>query len=241
MTSQSTLTDPNKTVANYVTENPLTARIFHEKGIDFCCGGKVSLDSVCKEKNLNYEDILLELKEVKISSEEFVVTEDTTATEVVNYILKRYHDVLKQELPTLTFLMDKVSRVHGNAHPFLLTLRNSYMDLVSDLEMHMQKEEQMLFPLILSLDEAAKQGQKAPDSHCGSVNNPIQQMEYEHDTVGDILKKMRADANNYTLPENACNSFRGLFAGLEKMEQDLHLHIHTENNILHPMAQKLEG
>ncbi len=228
-------------VCDIVIKNPLTARVFHEKGIDFCCGGAIKLTDICEKENLNTDEVLAEIQKITTSSEEFSVTETTRATEIVDHILTRFHDTLKAEIPTLTFLMEKVARVHGGNHPELIQILTLFTKLIADLEPHMMKEEQVLFPIIKELDTHNLNKTTPAAFHCGSVNNPIQQMEHEHHAVGKMLSDIRELTNAYTLPEGACNSYRALYAGLEKLEYDLHLHIHMENNVLHPLAKQLEA
>jgi len=227
-------------VADFVIDNPLTARVFHQNGIDFCCGGQISIGEACLKKGLDTDNILSQIEAMERSLAEFKVLDSTRPTEVIDYILKRYHDVLKEEIPTLVFLMDKVSRVHCDQHPYLITLKELLMELISDLEPHMQKEEVILFPLIKYLDSSSKNNPLPGGTHCTAVQNPIHQMEVEHKEVGNLLKKIHSITDGYTLPDDACNSFRALYAALEKMETDLHLHIHLENNVLHPMALKCQ-
>jgi len=227
-------------VCDIVIQNPLTARVFHQRGIDFCCGGDVPLNSVCEKKHISVQEIISEIEKIELDPNEFTPTQDTSASEIIDYILKRFHDIHKSEIPTLTFLMKKVAAVHGNNHPELKDLQICYQELIADLEPHMLKEEQILFPLIKSLEQGSEFSMK-PSFHCGSVVGPITQMEREHDSVGTILSNMRNISNQYSLPDGACNSYRGLYAGLEKLEYDLHLHVHLENNVLHPRAKKLES
>lgn len=238
-TASPNYTSLNK-VADIAIDNPLTTRIFHSRGIDFCCGGQVSLQEACEKKGIAPDEILEEIASLEQGPVEFKVTEETRTTDVINYIMKRFHNTLKEEIPTLKFLANKVANVHGAHYPHLPELKIKVENLIADLEPHMQKEEMVLFPLIQNLEHCAQNSLAPQAAHCGSVKNPIGQMEYEHDDVGNILKDIRSLTSDFTLPEGACNSFRGLYAGLEKLEADLHLHIHSENNILHPMAVKLE-
>ena len=227
-------------IGSIVTQNPLTARVFHSKGLDFCCGGQISLGKACEKYELSVDSMIDELNKIENSDREFTVSDTTTAQEVINYILVRFHDTLREELPTLDYLMDKVANVHGERHPHLISLRRAYFALVEDLNPHMLKEEQILFPLIQRLEEHAEAGVPMEGFFCGSVCNPINQMEAEHNEVGNLISEIKLLTNEFIHPEDACNSYRSLYSGLEKLVNDLMLHVHMENNILHPMAKKLE-
>jgi regulator of cell morphogenesis and NO signaling len=148
---------------------------------------------------------------------------------------------MREQLPRLQDLLAKVLKAHGPKHGTMLNpLQGTYNSLRQEIEQHLMKEEQVLFPYIRQIDEAASRGKPAPEMHCGSVQNPIRQMEHEHDNAGNALSRMRQLTDNYTLPGDACNTFRALYDGLQALEDDLHQHIHLENNILFPKAIKLE-
>ena len=158
-------------------------------------------------------------------------------TELADDIEQTHHAYLRDELPRLRDLVKKVSAVHGQVHPWLTVLGSVYAELVAELDPHMLKEEQILFPMIRELDQATT----APSFHCGNVGNPIRMMEMEHRNAGDALDRMREMTNDYEIPEGACNSFRAMLTGLEHLEADLHLHIHKENEILFSKALEMEG
>ena len=231
----------NTSLGQIVTDNPLTAHLFHQLGMDFCCGGGISLEDACGKKKLNTRDILEKLEAFRTPGQELQVTSQTRAQEIIEYIINRFHEVHRSEFPALTYLADKVARVHGDAHPELHRIKALFDDLLDDVQPHMLKEEQVLFPFIRDLENSAGHEAHVPRFHCGSVNAPITQMEREHEAVGDILRAIREASHDFHLPAGACNSYRSLYAGLEKLEYDLHLHIHYENNILHPMALGLEN
>lgn len=227
-------------VGQIVSENPLAATLFKSKNIDFCCGGKASLDSECEKNSLNVEEILIELSKIGQPIDQISIGKDTSASQVIDYILDTFHDGLEQELIGLEQLMEKVTRVHGDTYDYFKKISVIFYEMKSELLAHMMKEEQILFPLIKHLENCLLKGEKPQESHCGTVLNPIRQMEFEHDNAGDSLKAMSKYTNDYEIPEGACHSFRGLFSGLKKLEMDLMMHIHTENNILHPMAAEIE-
>ena len=163
-------------------------------------------------------------------------------TELADHIEQTHHVFMKQQLPRLGTLLEKVLQVHGQRHGKMLEqLKRTFFSLKTDIELHLVKEEQILFPLIRQLD-AYQQGQgPVPEVHCGTVANPIGQMEFEHDQAGQFLAQIRTITSDFQLPEDACETFRALYDGLRDMEADLHEHIHLENNILFPEATEVEA
>ena len=233
----------NKTIRDIALEAPATTRVFEEFKIDYCCGGRRSIEDVCASSGIDPK-VLMERIETAIinstSQTDLAHPEDKTPGDLIGYILDKHHVFTAQELARLTPLMAKVAARHGELHPELMELRALFTDLANSLTPHMQKEEVILFPYILQLESAANAGLSAPPSHFGTVENLIRMMMSEHDTDGERLRKMRELTNDYTLPEGACPSYTALFAGLVDLERDLHRHIHLENNVLFPAAVKLE-
>ncbi len=228
------------TVGQMVVERPQRSRVFDRLHIDYCCGGKRTLEEACAKRGLDLKAVLAELEALDAEAEaqpDAVRPADLTMTELADDIERTHHAYLREELPRLGDLVKKVSAVHGQAHPWLTGLSSVYAELVAELGPHMLKEEQILFPMIRELDQAAT----APSFHCGSIGNPIRMMEMEHRNAGDALDRMRELTNDYEIPEGACNSFRAMLTGLEHLEADLHLHIHKENEILFTKASEMEA
>jgi regulator of cell morphogenesis and NO signaling len=155
---------------------------------------------------------------------------------LVDHIETTHHAYLHAEIPRLEALADKVAGVHASRHPELVELHQLCVALRQDLEPHMAKEEQMLFPMIRELSTATS----PPSFHCGSVANPISMMMREHEHTGSILGTMRHLTDGYRVPDDACASYRALYEGLAALEADTHLHIHKENNALFPAVIELE-
>lgn len=229
-----------KTVRDIALEAPATTRVFEEFKIDYCCGGRRSIEDAAASAGIDSAVLLDRINAIleKPASEAYPEAMEPTA--LIGYILDKHHVFTATELERLTPLMAKVVMRHGDTHPELSQLQEVFTSLNASLTPHMQKEENVLFPFILELDNAAKNDLPAPFPHFGTVKNPIRMMMMEHDTDGDRLRKMREITNDYTLPEGACPSYTALFAGLEDLERDLHRHIHLENNVLFPAAAKLE-
>jgi regulator of cell morphogenesis and NO signaling len=163
-----------------------------------------------------------------------------SATELITHILDTHHVFTKSEMDRLQPLVDKVLAAHGGNHPELVHVAELFTQLCADLKPHMFKEEQILFPYINAMADAADQKRAVPFAPFGTVNNPIRMMMREHDTAGQILREMRALTSDYTVPADVCLSYQTLYQALENFEKDLHQHIHLENNILFPKALKLE-
>jgi len=229
-----------KTVANHVTENIKTAHIFKKHGIDFCCGGAISVKEACVRNNVDLEIIEKELIEVDAVKD---VIEDYNKWELdflIIYIENVHHTYVKESCPLISEYANKVAKVHGSHYTEVIKINQLFHTVANELLSHMQKEEQVLFPYIKKLVDAKKTGVKYDTAPFGTVKNPIQMMEHEHENAGNIFKKIAEITNNYTPPKEACNTFKALYSKLNEFEKDLHQHIHLENNILHPKAIALE-
>ncbi len=233
-----TTIEPSKTVGQLVTERPSRARVFERFGIDYCCGGKTALGDACAERRLDTQEIVAALREADSKAAATDEPDWTRAalSELIAHILEKHHAYLRGELPRLAQMVAKVHDVHGARHPELAEVRQTYNDLHAELESHMMKEEQILFPLIKAMESS----QTLEAMHCGSVNNPIRMMEHEHDSAGAALAHLRALTGDFRPPQDACNTYHVLLDGLAELEADLHQHIHKENNILFPRASELE-
>lgn len=231
--------DSNSTVGDFVRENPDRARVFESLRIDYCCGGKVSLEQACKKQGLDSSKVLLQLEHCDQSGRTaaLVDADSMTLTELADHIEATHHAYLKEELPRLDFMTEKVARVHGEHEPRLAQTRQAFLALKAELEPHMMKEERILFPIIRQLEQATGPLQ----FHCGSVANPIRQMEHEHDQAGSALEILSESTDRYTPPEWACNTYRAMLDSLARLEADMHQHVHKENNVLFPKAIQLEA
>ncbi len=231
-----TVLDIHAQVGQVVAERPARSRVFERHGIDYCCGGKVTLEKVCRNKGIDPAILIAELESVDANSTDGVDPSDMTMTELAEHIVLTHHAYLLEELPRLSALIDKVASVHGAKYAWLENVRATFADLVAELMPHMMKEEQILFPMIRELDHAVA----APSLHCGSVKNPIRAMEQDHDGAGRALRLLRALTGDFTPPEGACNSFRAMLDGLAALEADTHQHIAKENNVLFVRAATVE-
>lgn len=230
--------DPNQTVGDFVRQNPNRARVFESLKIDYCCGGKISLSRACEKRGINAEAVLEQIQACDAANEptELVDVDSMTLTELADHIQATHHAYLKEELPRLEFMTEKVSRVHGDKDARLYRMREAFVALKAELEPHMMKEEMILFPIIRQLEASTER----PEFHCGSVANPIRQMEHEHDQAGNALAILNESTDGYMPPEWACNTYRAMLDALAKLEADMHQHVHKENNVLFVKALALE-
>ena len=227
-------------VTDIVKRDYRTADIFQQYGIDFCCGGKKSLEQVCKEKGLELAEVEEELENVKQSQSSSENFDRWNIEFLADYIYNKHHQYYYDEAPVIKDLLTKVVHRHGAHFPELNQVQRLFLDLSQELNSHFQKEESIVFPFIKALVEAKKTGKTEELQNRFSLSQPIQMMESEHEEAGEILAEINELTNNYTSPSGACNSFQFLYAKLKDLEDDLHQHIHLENNILFPKALALE-
>ena len=221
------------TVGEMVVEDPTRARVFEYFGIDYCCGGKMPLAEACATRGINRDAVLaaLQKSEANASPESEKDWSQESMTSLVDHIVATHHAYLREEFPRLTRMTERVAQVHGERHSELPQVRDVFAGLRDELELHMQKEEQILFPMIKQLDAGTPVA-----GHCGTIENPIRMMEHEHASAGDALGTLRELTGGFAPPADACNTYRVMLHGLARLEADLHKHIHKENNILFPKA-----
>jgi len=226
------------TIGQLVVQRPARARVFEKFGLDYCCGGKKPLDEACAAKGIDLQQVLVALEIVDaVAGTDIRDWSTAPLGELAQHIEVTHHAYLKRELPRLDYLTNRVAQRHGEHQPNLIQLRNVFAALKIEMDQHMAKEEDILFPLCRELDGDAP----ATESHCGSIRNPITVMLKEHDDAGAALEEMRRLTDNYTPPENACNTFRAMYDSLAQLERDMHQHVHKENNILFPRAIAAEA
>lgn len=231
------------TVRDVATEFPQSTRLFERLEIDYCCGGNRGLAEACAQAGVDVDQLMKMLTEVTESTvqEGALDFQNAPLPELITHIIDTHHVFTRSEMERIQSLGDKVLAAHGGNHPELVHVDELISRLCADLKPHMFKEEQVLFPFIVALSEAAGQNRTAPFAPFGTVNNPIRMMMREHDTAGQILRELRALTSDYKVPADACITYQTLYQALENFEKDLHQHIHLENNILFPKALDLEN
>jgi regulator of cell morphogenesis and NO signaling len=234
---------PTKTVGEIAVEMPSATREFEKLGIDYCCGGSRTLGEACAEANISVDEALARL-EKSLTSSQTEASQDwqkPLLADLIAHITTTHHVFVREESPRIEALAAKVVGVHGKNHPELNQVQELFSALTAELSVHLMKEEQILFPYVLRMEESALAGEPVPPAMFGTVVNPIRMMMQEHDGAGDALRSLRAITNDYKLPEDACISYRTLYQALQGFEVDLHQHIHLENNILFPRAVAMEA
>jgi regulator of cell morphogenesis and NO signaling len=231
-------------VREIALQMPQAARVFEKLKIDYCCGGDLPLADACATAGVDVSTLERMLAESATDTSDKKGAPDFptfTLAELSAHILEKHHVYTKEEMARLEPLMGKVLTAHGENHKELATIAGLFRQLCAELKPHMFKEEQILFPYIVSVEQAATHQRPGPFAPFGTVNNPVRMMMMEHDTAGEVLREMRKLSADYTVPADACMSYQTLYQGLEALEHDLHQHIHLENNILFPRAIEMEG
>lgn len=229
-----------RTVAELVTENIKTAHVFKKYGIDFCCGGGITIQKACERANVSYEDLENDLLHVDNAVTGGHNYNSWPIEFLTDHIINIHHAYVAESIPLLLQYSNRVVHVHGHHYSELHEINDLLTIVAGELSAHMKKEELILFPFVKRLVKAKAEGGDIPETHFGTVDNPIKMMETEHEEAGEILRKIAKLSNNYTPPPGACNTYRAFYAKLDEFEQDLHQHIHLENNILFPKTLQLE-
>jgi regulator of cell morphogenesis and NO signaling len=228
-----------QTLASIVTNNHSTVPVLEQYHLDFCCKGKRTLAAACEEKGLSVEDIAAALQKATApTGSQIMPFTQMTAEQLIGYILVHHHFYVKQSMPTIIGHLNKVAAKHGDTNPYMITVLNIFKEIQEEMTAHMQKEELVLFPRIKELEVLHNKAQQS-NLEESYISAPIQAMESEHDHAGDLLYKIRELTSNYTPPADACTTFIVCLAELKEFEEDLHRHVHLENNLLFPLAKKM--
>lgn len=230
-------------IGELVAADYRTASVFKKHGLDFCCNGNHSIAAACEKKAIQPAALIEVLQQVTAQSSEPVIDYNSWPLDLLaDYIEKKHHRYVTEKIQEIYPFLGKVTKVHSDRHPELIEVESLFNECAGELAMHMKKEELMLFPFIRKMVNAPNGPVQAP---FGTVQNPIQVMMQEHEAEGDRFYKIAKLTDHYTPPADACNTYRVTLALLKEFEEDLHLHIHLENNILFPKAiileQKLAG
>lgn len=230
-----------KTIGDIVAKDFRTAAVFKKYNIDFCCRGNRSVEEVCEKNQIDLSELQNELK--LISSNNHGDSEDFNVWELdilANYIEQTHHRYVEEKSVVLLQFLEKIKKVHGGNHPELYEIFEEFKAAAQALAAHLKKEELILFPFIRKMVKARKFDEPLPVANFGDVENPVAMMEHEHDIEGERFRKIAGLSNNYTAPADGCTTYRVAFAMLQEFEEDLHKHIHLENNILFPKAIEMQ-
>lgn len=227
-------------IGELVAQDYRAAEVFAKYGIDFCCKGGLSLQAVSEKKNINLDELIRDLSEITAPAE--TISNDYQGWPIdllADYIEKTHHRYVVSKTPVIQQYLTKVCQVHGKSHPELLEILELFNQSAQALAVHMKKEELVLFPYVRKMVVARENEILVP--HFGTVENPIAMMKEEHDAEGERFRRISELSNGYMPPLDACNTYRVTFSLLKEFEQDLHMHIHLENNILFPRAIRMEA
>jgi regulator of cell morphogenesis and NO signaling len=236
------MTATTQTVREIALEQPSSIRVFEQYGIDYCCGGRKPLAEACATRDIEVDAVIAALEAAAKGSAP--VAEDwskASLERLSGHIVVTHHAYVKSELPRLALLAQKVVARHGATRVELPVIQSNLSKLDEELRQHLAKEELILFPHIAKLERAINDGGAKPDNCFDTVANPIAMMTQEHDAAGTLLAEIRELSHSFTTPEDACPTYHAFYDGLREFEQDLHQHIHLENNILFPRAIDLEA
>ncbi len=237
------MTDLKKaTLKEIVADDFRAAAVFEKYSLDFCCRGGATLDQACLERGLNRETVLADVREALQDTPARADSwKELSMSALIDHIVSVHHAYVRRAIPVLLAHTKKVAEVHGARHSELLEIEARFAGVAADMEMHMMKEERMLFPYIKMLDSASQGGERVSPPPFGTAQNPIHMMEMEHQAAGDEMYAIRALSANYAPPADACTTYRVTYQELSEFERDLHQHVHLENNVLFPAAIALEA
>jgi len=229
-------------VKEIAVSSPAAAQILENAGVDYCCGGSRPLDEACTAAGVSAEDILARLgaggEQVTPGDANWV---SAPLSELTGHIQQKHHGYVRSAIPRIGALLDKVKAKHGANHPEIGTIESLFSRLGQEMIAHMQKEEIILFPYIVRVERARKEGAAVERPFFQTVRNPIQMMMNEHDAAGDLARQIRKASSEYAPTPDACPSYKNLYNELREFEADLHQHVHLENNILFPRALEIES
>lgn len=231
----------NQIIGELVAQDYRTASVFKKYGIDFCCQGNRTVNEACSAKKIDEQAVVSDLNAVAQSQTESATDYKSWPLDLLaDYIEKKHHRYVEEKTQEIKPYLAKICSVHGDRHPELLEISEHFNVTAGELAAHMKKEEFILFPFVRKMAKAKQEKSELSAPQFGTVQNPIHMMMEEHANEGERFRKIEDLSNNYTPPQDACNTYRVTYALLKEFEQDLHLHIHLENNILFPKAIEIE-
>jgi len=230
-----------QTLASIVTGNHQAVPVLEKYNLDFCCKGKRTLAQACEEKGIKIESITEELKNLtNAAGKQQMPFTEMSAEQLISYILINHHFYVKQSMPAIFSHLHKVATKHGDRFPNMQKVYDLFVIIMREMTVHMEKEESDLFPRIKEVENLSRSG-RSSEILPGYIQIPVDAMEADHEEAGDILYEIRTLTNNYMPPADACTTFKVTLAELKEFEEDLHKHVHLENNILFPKAIRYEN
>jgi regulator of cell morphogenesis and NO signaling len=230
----------DKTIGEFVAEDYRTATVFEKYGVDFCCGGQVTLSATCREKGLDPAAIQREIELVK--SEPVTRSQNYAAWELsflADYIVNTHHAYLNENTGQIAAYAHKIAEVHGAHHPEVIEIATIFDKIAADMVGHLREEEEVLFPMVKRVDAARKTGTPPEAKDRAAIKASLEKLGHEHEEIGDAIHAIRHLAKDYAIPDDVCNTFVVTYQKLKEFEDDLHKHVHLENNILFLKAATL--
>lgn len=233
--------DNQSNIGKIVAENYKAASVFKQYGIDFCCNGNRTIESACRKKQIDPDQLLTELQEAVTQKGTGEIDFKSFPPDLLaDYIEKTHHRYVEKKIIEITPYLNRIVQVHGENHPELLVVEQLFQQSAGDLTAHMKKEELVLFPYIRRLVQSQLSGSTKSETPLDTIAEIVARMEQDHEAEGDRFRSISELTDSYNPPADACNTYRVTFSLLREFEEDLHRHIHLENNILFPKAIELE-
>ncbi len=233
------LITPNTTIGEIVATNYHAAGVFQRFGMDFCCGGGITLKKACEKRDTDMKSLIVALQTIEKQSlgndQNFQSWEPGY---LIDHIIENHHNFVRTKTVEISVYAEKVARVHGERYPENVAIYDKFKMLSLELLTHLEAEENRLFPLIRTIYKARIKGEKIPGKFIDSLKDELNQMEDDHVVAGDTMKEIRELSNQFTPPADACRTYQILYLNLAGFEQDLHKHVHLENNILFKKAEQ---
>lgn len=234
------LTSRNKTIGEIVAADFRTAKIFENHGIDFCCGGKIALESICTEKGLDIVSLSRELEAVQNETTDRSQNYSSWSLPfLADYIVNTHHVYLKENDEQIAAYAKKIADVHGAHHPEVIRIAAIFDKIATDMTAHLKEEEEVFFPALKRADAARIAGNTPDARDRETIRASLLRLHREHEEIGDAIHEIRHLSKEYAIPGDVCNTFMLTYHKLKEFEDDLHIHVHLENNILFPKASQL--
>lgn len=231
----------NKTIGAFVAEDFRTAAVFSKYKIDFCCKGNRTIDEVCDKQEIDPKVLLKKIQQALSADDRNTIDFNSWPLDLLaDYIEKTHHRYVEEKTTIIMQFLNKLCSVHGGNHPELFKINTLFSECAGELAQHMKKEELILFPFVKKMVNTKETEGALAQPAFGTVSNPIAMMMHEHDTEGERFREIASLTNDYTVPADGCTTYKVTFAMLKEFEENLHTHIHLENNILFPKAMELE-
>jgi regulator of cell morphogenesis and NO signaling len=227
-------------IGEIVAEDYRTAAIFEKHGIDFCCGGKIPLATICASKAIDLACIAREIEDAKSTpvtrSENYA---GWSLSFLIDYIINNHHTYLNENTKPIAVYARKIASVHGGNHHEVVQISTIFDKLAGDLVEHLREEEDVFFPAVKRAEAAIKENAKPEERDLETIQRSLAKLSREHEVVGDAIHRIRHLARGFEIPVGVCNTFAVTYRKLNDFEDDIHKHVHLENNILFPKAAQL--